>query len=122
MVQDACWLCAYVRGEMRTYMCYIGSGVAAVTIAVDRETADASRGLKWLRETVTYTCVPYVYNWSQDVEKCTLDLVLSSSTRTNTVQATAMASKERRKSLRHPLVLLFFGWELGDFSGTRANA
>ena len=90
---------------MRTYICDSGSGVAAVTIAVDRETADASRGLKWLRETVTYTCVPYVYNWSQDVEKCTLDLVLSSSTRTNTVQATAMASKERRKSLRHPLTV-----------------
>ena len=84
-------------------MCGSGSGVAAVTIAVDRETADASRGLKWLRETVTYTCVPYVYNWSQDVEKCTLDLVLSSSTRTNTVQATAVASKPRRKSLQDPL-------------------
>ena len=78
---------------MRTYICDSGSGVAAVTIAVDRETADASRGLKWLRETVTYTCVPYVYNWSQDVEKCTLDLVLSSSTRTNAVQAIAVASK-----------------------------
>ena len=89
---------------MRTYICDSGSGVAAVTIAVDRETADASRGLKWLRETVTYTCVPYVYNWSQDVEKCTLDLVLSSSTRTNTVQATAVASKPRRKSLQDPLV------------------
>ena len=88
---------------MRTYICDSGSGVAAVTIAVDRETADASRGLKWLRETVTYTCVPYVYNWSQDVEKCTLDLVLSSSTRTNTVQATAVASKPRRKSLQDPL-------------------
>ena len=60
MVQDACWLCACVSGEMRTYMCDIGSGVAAVTIALDRETADASRGLKWLREIVTYTCVPYV--------------------------------------------------------------
>ena len=89
---------------MRTYICDSGSGVAAVTIAVDRETADASRGLKWLRETVTYTCVPYVYNWSQDVEKCTLDLVLSSSTRTNTVQATAVASKPRRKSLQDPLL------------------
>ena len=79
---------------MRTYICDSGSGVAAVTIAVDRETADASRGLKWLRETVTYTCVPYVYNWSQDVENCTLDLVLSSSTRTNTVQTIAVASKK----------------------------
>ena len=28
-------------------MCSSGSGVAAVAIAVDRETADASRGLKW---------------------------------------------------------------------------
>ena len=62
MVLDACWLCACVRGEMRTYMCGSGSGVAAVTIAVDRETADASRSLQMARETaVTYTCVPYVY-------------------------------------------------------------
>ena len=88
---------------MRTYICDSGSGVAAVTIAVDRETADASRGLKWLRETVTYTCVPYVYNWSQDVEKCTLDLVLSSCTRTNGAKSIAMASKERQKSLQDPL-------------------
>ena len=35
------------RDEMRTYICGSGSGVAAVAIAVDRETADASRGLKW---------------------------------------------------------------------------
>ena len=47
MVQDAWWLYPCVRGEMRTYMCGSGSGVAAVAIAVDRETADASRGLKW---------------------------------------------------------------------------
>ena len=51
----------------------------------------------------TYTCMPYVYNWSHDVEKCTLDLVLSSSTRTKAVQAVAMASKERRKYLYRPL-------------------
>ena len=44
----------------------------------------------------TYTCMPYVYNWSQDVEKCALDLVLSSSTHTNTVQAIAVASKGAR--------------------------
>ena len=88
---------------MRTYICDSGSGVAAVTIAVDRETADASRGLKWLRETVTYTCVPYVYNWSQDVEKCTLDLVLSSCTHANTVQTTVLASKECPKFLPEPL-------------------
>ena len=62
MVQDAWRLYPYVREAMRTYMCGSGSGVAVVTIAVDRETADACRGLKWLRETVTYTCVPYVYN------------------------------------------------------------
>ena len=43
-----CQLC--VRSEMRTYMCERGSGVAAVAIAVDRETADASRGLKWPEE------------------------------------------------------------------------
>ena len=47
MVQDVWWLSACVRAEMRTYMCESGSGVAAVSIAVDRETADASRGLKW---------------------------------------------------------------------------
>ena len=46
MVQDAWRLCACVRVEMRTYMCGNGSGVAAVVIAVDRETLDASRGLK----------------------------------------------------------------------------
>ena len=75
MVLDAWRLCACVRGEMRTYMCGSGSGVAAVAIAVDRETADASRGLKWPEEYETYTCVPYVWNWSRDVVKCTLDLV-----------------------------------------------
>ena len=53
----------------------------------------------------TYTCMPYVYNWSQDVEKCTLDLVLSSCTRTNAAKAIAMASKERQKSLLDPLPL-----------------
>ena len=50
MVQDVWWLSAYVRSEMRTYMCERGSGVAAVAITVDRETADASRGLKWPKE------------------------------------------------------------------------
>ena len=38
---------------------------------------------------VTYTCVPYEWNWSQDVEKCTLDLVLSWFTHTNAVQLQA---------------------------------
>ena len=47
MVQDVWRLCACVRDELRTYMCERGSGVAAVAIAVCRETADASRGLKW---------------------------------------------------------------------------
>ena len=47
MVLDAWWLCACVRGKMRTYMCSSGSGVAAVAITVDREILDASRGLKW---------------------------------------------------------------------------
>ena len=47
MVQDAWRLYRYVRDEMRTHICGSGSGVAAVAIAVDRETADASRGLKW---------------------------------------------------------------------------
>ena len=93
MVQDVCRLYPYVRDEMRTHICGSDSGVAAVAIAVDRETAEASRGLKMARETVTYTCVPYECNWSQDVVKCTLDLVLSSSTHTNAVQAIAVASK-----------------------------
>ena len=47
MVQDACRLSHIVRNEMHTHICGSGSGVAAVAIAVDRETADASRGLKW---------------------------------------------------------------------------
>ena len=51
----------------------------------------------------TYTCMPYVYNWSQDVEKCTLDLVLSSYTHTNAVQAIAVASKGCWFFLLHPL-------------------
>ena len=47
MVQDACRLYPYVRDEMHTHICGSGSDVAAVAITVDRETADASRGLKW---------------------------------------------------------------------------
>ena len=55
----------------------------------------------------TYTCVPYEWNWSQDVEKCTLDLVLSSFTHTNAVQAIAVASKGCWFFLQDPLRL---GW------------
>ena len=46
MVQDDWRLDPHARGELHTYMCGRGSGVAAVTIAdaVDREAADASRG------------------------------------------------------------------------------
>ena len=51
----------------------------------------------------TYTCMPYVYIWSQDVEKCALDLVLSSFTHTNTVQAIAVASKGCLFFLLEPL-------------------
>ena len=53
----------------------------------------------------TYTCVPYEWNWSQDVEKCTLDLVLSSSMHTNAIQATAVgvASKGCWFFLQDPL-------------------
>ena len=47
IVQDAWRQDPCVRDEMRTYVCERGDGVAAVTIEVDRETADASRGLKW---------------------------------------------------------------------------
>ena len=46
----------------------------------------------------------YVYNLSQDVEKCTLDLVLSHCTRTNAIQATAVASKELQNDLLYPLL------------------
>ena len=45
----------------------------------------------------------YEWNWSQDVEKCPLDLVLSSFTHTNAVQAIALASKECPKFLPEPL-------------------
>ena len=41
MFQDVWRLSACVRAEMRTHMCESGSGMAAVAIAVDRETADA---------------------------------------------------------------------------------
>ena len=51
----------------------------------------------------TYTCTPYVYIWSQDVEKCALDLVLSSFTHTSTVQAIAVASKGCLFFLLEPL-------------------
>ena len=47
--------------------------------------------------------MPYEWNWSQDVEKCTLDLVLSSSTRANTIQTTVLASKECQKFSPEPL-------------------
>ena len=56
------------------------------------------------QETVICTCVPYEWNWSQDVEKCTLDLVSSSFTHTNAVQAIALASKECWFFLLYPLV------------------
>ena len=102
MVQDAWWLYPCVRDEIRTYICESGCGMAAVAIAVDRETADASRALQTARETVTSTCMPYEYNWSQDVEKCTLDLVLSSSTHTNAIQAIAMNCTGAHFSRRIP--------------------
>ena len=47
MVQDVWRLYPCVCDVIHTYMCGSGSGVVAVAIAVDRETADASRGLKW---------------------------------------------------------------------------
>ena len=50
MVQDVFWLYPYVHDEVHTHICGSGSGVAAVAIAVDRETANASRGLKWPEE------------------------------------------------------------------------
>ena len=56
------------------------------------------------QETVICTCVPYEWNWSQDVEKCALDLVLSSFTHTNTVQAIAVASTGARFSYQTPYI------------------
>ena len=53
--------------------------------------------------------MPYEWNWSQDVEKCTLDLVLSSSTRANTIQTIALASKGGQKFLQDPLA-----WHTSD--------
>ena len=57
------------------------------------------------QETVTCTCVPYEWDWSQDVEKYALDLVLSFFTHTNTVQAIAVASTGARFSYRTPYQL-----------------
>ena len=104
MFQDACWLCACVRREMRTYMCGSGSGVAAVTIAVDRETADASRSLDCSEKNMTCAYAPYEKNLLYDVEKCTVDLVLSSSTRTNVISTAALASKGGDFFLLRPLL------------------
>ena len=84
---------------MRTYICGSGSGVEEVAVAVDREASDASRVPQTAYRIGTYTCMPYEYNWSQDVEKFTLYLVLSHCTRTNAVQATAVASKELQNDL-----------------------
>ena len=103
IVQDAWRLYPCVHAEMRTYICGSGSGVAAVAIAVDREASDASRVPQTAYRIGTYTCMPYEYNWSQDVEKCTLDLVLSYSTRTNAVQTVAIASKGWWLFLQDPL-------------------
>ena len=50
--------------------------------------------------------MPYEWNSSQDVEKCALDLVSSSSTRTNTIQTIALASKGGQKFLQDPLPMV----------------
>ena len=121
MVQDAWRLCACVRDAIRTYICDSGSGVAAVAIAVDREASDASRVPQMAYRIGTYTCMPYVYNWSQDVEKCTLYLVLSHCTRTNAAQAAAVASKERQKSLLYPLLQLPRCWRRLQDAARSAN-
>ena len=57
------------------------------------------------QETVICTRVPYEWNWSQDVEKCALDLVLSSFTHINAVQAIAVASKGCWFFLQDPLLV-----------------
>ena len=60
---------------------------------------------------MTCTCVPYEWDWSQDVEKYALDLVLSFFTHGNTVQAIAVASTEARFSHRTPYQKT--GWSSG---------
>ena len=66
-----CQLACAPRWAERTYtkhMCERGYGLrhvamclCAVAIAVDRKTADASRGLKWPEKLIP---VPHVWNWS----------------------------------------------------------
>ena len=50
-------------------------------------------GPQMAQGTVTYTCVPYECNWSQDVVNGTVDLVLSLFTHTKAVQTIAVAPK-----------------------------
>ena len=59
-----------------------------------------TRRMNRLEQIDMCTVVPYVCNSSQDVENGSLDLVLSSSTRTKAVQAIVIASEERQKSLQ----------------------
>ena len=56
-------------------------------------------------EIVTFVCARYEWDSSQDVEKCALDLVLSFSTHTNTIQTIALASKGGQKIFPESLLL-----------------
>ena len=67
------------------------------------------------------TCVPYEWNWSQDVEKRALDLVLSSFTHTNAVQAIALASKECCFFLQCPLAGAGWIWMQETFNAEAAH-
>ena len=58
------------------------------------------------QKTVTSACVPYEWNWSQDVKNGTLDLVLSSLTHTNAVWAVSLAPKGRWFFLLHPFKII----------------
>ena len=60
--------------------------------------------------------MPYVYNLSHDVEKCTLYLVLSHCTRTNAVQATAVASRGCENRDRLPVEPLTIGMLVHSFT------
>ena len=76
--------------------------------AVDREAVDATWPVDRSENGDLRVCTVICMSrrlWSQDVEKCTLDLVLSYSTHTNTVRTMAVASKGRRFFPSHPLMV-----------------
>ena len=65
--------------------------------------------------------MPYEWNWSQDVENCTLDLVSSYSTHTNAIQTIALASKGGQKFLQDPLAEVASHVTVDGCYGRRVN-